>query len=253
LRAAERAGRDVEPAAVESGHRDLKAKSFLAEPVTGRDAHVLKDDGARRLRVPAHLALVGAEGNAGGVARHDKRRNARGAFAAAPRHHHIKIARAGAGDELLLPVEDVMVAVTHRAGGKRRRIRPDARLGQAVACQELHRAQFRQPLVALLLRAEGVDQRRRHIVDRHISGNRRTARRQSFENQSRGQPRQAGAAGILGDEDSAHAKRCGLAHLGDGKVPGLVPEERVGREMLIGKGARHVARGDLVGVERKLE
>ena len=36
LRAAERAGRDIEPAAVEPGHRDLEAKPFLAEPVGGR-------------------------------------------------------------------------------------------------------------------------------------------------------------------------------------------------------------------------
>ena len=92
LRAAERAGRDVEPAAVEPGHRDLKADAFLAEPVGGRDAHVLEDDGARRLRVPAHLALVGAERNARRVARHDERGNAGRSFAAGARHHHIEVA-----------------------------------------------------------------------------------------------------------------------------------------------------------------
>ncbi len=143
LGAAERAGRDIEPAAVEAGHRDLKANTFLAEPIAGGDAHVLEDDGARRLRVPAHLALVGAKRDAGGIARHDERRNARRAFAAAPRHHHIKIARAGAGDELFLPIENVMVAVARRTGGQRRGIRSGTRFGQAVARQQLHRAQFR--------------------------------------------------------------------------------------------------------------
>ena len=36
LGAAERTGRDVEPAAVKAGHGDLKTNSFFAEPVAGR-------------------------------------------------------------------------------------------------------------------------------------------------------------------------------------------------------------------------
>ena len=48
LRAAERAGRDIEPAAVEAGHRDLETEAFLAEPVCRRHARVLE---RRRARV----------------------------------------------------------------------------------------------------------------------------------------------------------------------------------------------------------
>ena len=103
LRAAERAGGDVEPAAVEPGHRDLEADAFLAEPVGDGHARVLEDHRARRLRVPAHLALVGAEAK-GPACRLSttKRGNAGGAVAAGARHHHIEVAGAGAGDELLL-------------------------------------------------------------------------------------------------------------------------------------------------------
>ena len=138
LRAAERAGGDIEPAAVEPGHRDLEARAFLAEPVGDRHAHILEDDGARRLRVPAHLALVGAERNARRVARHDESGNPGSAVAAGARHHHIEVARAGAGDELLLAVENIMVAVAHRPRRQRGCIRAGARFGQAIARQKLH-------------------------------------------------------------------------------------------------------------------
>ena len=42
LRAAERAGGDVEPAAVEPGHRDLETFAFVAEPVGHRHADILE-------------------------------------------------------------------------------------------------------------------------------------------------------------------------------------------------------------------
>ena len=71
LCAAERTGGDIEPAAVEPGHRDLEAVALVAEPVRDRHADIVENHGARRLRVPAHLALVGAERNARRVARHD--------------------------------------------------------------------------------------------------------------------------------------------------------------------------------------
>ena len=52
---------------------------------------------------------------------------------------------------MFLAVDHVNVAVAHRAGRQRRRVRADARLGQAIAAQKLHGAQPRQPLLALRL------------------------------------------------------------------------------------------------------
>ncbi len=252
LRAAERAGGDVEPAAVEPGHGDLEACALRAEPVGDRHAHVLERDCARRLGVPAHLALAGAERNTGCVAGNDHGRNAGRAVAAGARHHRVKIAGAGAGDELFLAADRVMVAVAHRACRQRRRVGADARLGQAIAAQKLHGAKARQPLLALCFRAMGIDHPGHEIVDRYVGGDRRAAAGQRLEDQGRGQPRQPGAADVFGDIDAAHAERRGLAHFGDGKMPRLVPGHRVRREHFVGKAARHVAHGDLVLVEGEL-
>ena len=66
------------------------------------------------------------------------------------------------------------------------------------------------------------------------------------------EPRQAGAADILGDKHTAHAEGRGLAHLRHGKMPCLVPGHGMRRKDLVRKGARHVAHRDLIGIERKL-
>ena len=92
LRAAERAGGDIEPAAVEPGHGDLEANAFLAEPVGDRHAHFSERHRARRLGVPAHLALAIAERNARRVAGNDQGRNAGRAVAAGARHHRVEVA-----------------------------------------------------------------------------------------------------------------------------------------------------------------
>ena len=252
LGAAERAGRNVEPAAVKAGHGDLKTDSFLAQPVAGRYARVLEDDGARRLCVPAHLALVDAERNAWGVARNDQRRDSGRTGTAGSRHHHIEVAGAGSGDELLLAVEDVGVAVAHGARRQRRRVGARTRLGQAIARQKLHRAQLGQPCLALLIGTIGVDHPSGHVVDRHIGRHRRTAGGQCLENQGRVEPGQGRAPDIRGNIDTAHAERGRLAHFGNGEVLGLVPGQRLRGEDFRGKGAGHVADGDLVFSERKL-
>ena len=55
-----------------------------------------------------------------------------------------------------------------------------------------------------------------------------------------------------GNVDAAHAERGGLAHLGDRKMLGFVPGNRVRRKHFGGEGARHVANRDLVFAESKL-
>jgi hypothetical protein len=92
LRAAERTGRDIDAAAVEPGHRDLEADALIAEPVGDRHAGILENHRAGRLRVPAHLALVGAERQPRRVALDHQRRDAAGSVAAGPHHHHIEVA-----------------------------------------------------------------------------------------------------------------------------------------------------------------
>ena len=61
MRPADRAGRNVEPAAIEPFHRDTEAFALLAKPIAHGDAAVLEDDLSRWLGVPAHLAFVLAE------------------------------------------------------------------------------------------------------------------------------------------------------------------------------------------------
>ena len=89
-----------------------------------------------------------------------------------------------------------MIAVAHRARAQRRRVRAGAGLGQTVARQQLHRAQLRQPLLALRVVAIGVDHPRRHVVDRDEGRHRRAALRERLEDQRRVEPRQRRAADI---------------------------------------------------------
>ena len=153
---------------------------------------------------------------------------------------------------MLLAIEHVVIAVTHRARGERGCIRARARLGQAVTGKKLHRAQFRQPLCALGVRSVGIDHPGGHVVDRHIGRHGRAAGGQRLEDQCRVEAREPRAADIGGDVDPAHAERGGFAHFGNRKMLGFVPGERVRREHLGGEGAGHVANRDLVFAEGKL-
>ncbi len=107
---AQRAGADVDAPAVEPAHGELEALAFRADAVGGRHLAVLEDHLPRRLRVPAHLLLVGAEREPRRVLHHREGRDAAGALVARAREHEIEVGGAGAGDELLGAVEDVVVA-----------------------------------------------------------------------------------------------------------------------------------------------
>ncbi len=181
MRAAQRTRRDIDASPVEPGHRNPEADTLVAEPVGNRHARILEDHRAGRLRIPAHLALVGAERKPGRIALDHQRRNASGPVAAGPHHHHVDIALASAGNKLLLAIEHIMVAIAHRAGPQRRGVRSRARLGQAIARQQFHGAELRQPLLAVCLIAEGIDHPRRHIVDRDEGRHRRAPLRQRLE------------------------------------------------------------------------
>src|SRR4029078_4981259 len=61
LRASNRAGTDVQPAAVESAHRDLETLPFRADAVRDLPARVLENHHAGRLCFPAELFFLRAE------------------------------------------------------------------------------------------------------------------------------------------------------------------------------------------------
>src|SRR5690606_40460686 len=114
LGGADGAGGDVDAAAIEALHGDLEALPLLAEPVGGGHHHVLEGDGAGGLAVPAHLLFLLAVGDAGGVGGDGKGGNPLGTGATGAQHHHQHVGVAGAGDEHLAAVDDVVVAL--RAG-----------------------------------------------------------------------------------------------------------------------------------------
>src|SRR6476469_1818978 len=65
----ERAGRDVDPAAVQAPHGDPEPLAFGTQAVRDGDGDLVEGDAAGRLRVPAELPLLLAEGDTGRVAR----------------------------------------------------------------------------------------------------------------------------------------------------------------------------------------
>ena len=87
LRAAQRAGRDVDPAAVEAVHRDAEAAALAvdaAEHRVGRHPHPVEHHLRGRLRVPAHLLFVCTETQPWRSLFDDERRYAAGAGLSVP-------------------------------------------------------------------------------------------------------------------------------------------------------------------------
>ena len=136
--AAQRAGADVEAPAVEAHHRDAEAFALAADAVGDRHADLVEIDLRGRLRMPAELLLLRAEADARHVLFDDQAGDALGAFLAGADHRHIDFVLAAAGDEGLGAGDDIMVAVEHRLGLERRRVRARRRLGQAIAADLLH-------------------------------------------------------------------------------------------------------------------
>src|SRR4029077_17206760 len=108
LGAADRAGGAVEPAAVEPGHGDAKAKTLLADAVGDRNPAILEDHHRGRLRFPAELFFLGAERKARRPLFHDDAGNAVRPLLSGAHHADIKVRDAAAGDEGLRAVDDVM-------------------------------------------------------------------------------------------------------------------------------------------------
>src|SRR5262249_40479035 len=202
-----RAGGDVDAAAVEALHGDLEALALLADTVADGDAAILEDYHGRRLRVPAQFLLLLAEGQAGRVLLDDDRGNTLRPVDTGPHHADVDVADTAAGDERLGAVEDVGIAATHRARLQGRRIGTRAGFGQAVAREMLHRGQLRQPVFALIVVAEIVDHPRRHVVDGDVRRRRRASRGQLLEDQRGIGTREIGAADLVAHIDAGEAQR----------------------------------------------
>src|SRR5271163_45211 len=108
LRAAQRARRDVEPAAVEAVHRDAKTGAFAVGAAQHRIRgypYPLQHHLRGGLCMPAHLFFQRAETKPRSALFDDKGGDATRALAAGASHHHVHIRYSRTGNELLDAVE----------------------------------------------------------------------------------------------------------------------------------------------------
>ena len=252
LRAAERARRDVEPAAVEAVHRDAEAGTLAvraAQHRVGGHPHALEDHLRGGLRMPAHLLLVRAETQPGSALFDDERGDAARALATGAGHHHVDIGGSRAGDELLDAVEHVVAALLDGAGAQRAGVGAGAGLGQAVAGDDVHRGQPRHPGLALFGGAEGVDHPRAHVVDGQERGDRRVGDGQLLEDAHPVESAQPAAADVVAAVDRRHAEFGGLAQHVDRKVLGGIPFQGVRGEAFGGERGRRLGDDPFVVVQ----
>ena len=147
----------------------------------------------------------------------------RGPSAAGARHHHVDVGGSGSGDELFDAVQHVIATLLDGAGAQRAGIRAGARLGQAVAGNDIHRGQPRHPGLALFGGAEGVDHPGAHVVDGQERGDRRAGHRQLLEDPHPVETAQCAAAHVVAAVDRRHAESGRLTQYVDRKVMRRIP------------------------------
>src|SRR5262249_23875602 len=141
LGAAERAGRDVEPPAVERAHGDLEPLPLGADKVRCGDAARFEYHHGGRLRVPAEFFLLCAEAQPGGAVLDQEARDAVRAPFSRSHHHEVDVRAAAARNERLGAIEDVMIGAALGAGFQAGGVRAGVGLGQAVAAELRHAAE----------------------------------------------------------------------------------------------------------------
>ncbi len=161
LRAADREGRDGDPAVVQGLEELLEAPALLAEQVLERDAAVVEAETVRVGDVPAELVVSGLHGEPRRARRDHDRGDLCGAVlvGARPRGHGHDGRDVGArvGDERLGTVDDPLVAVQ---GGPRLgcgRVRAGLGLREAEAGKGLSGHEVGQEAQLLLVVAVGED------------------------------------------------------------------------------------------------
>ncbi len=168
LGAGDAAGRADQPLALELPHDVVEALADLAEHGGGRDAHVLEGQQRRVGGVHAELLEALLADHAGRVHRHEEEREAVVAgvrVGLGDEHDHV--GAVAVGDVGLGAVDDVLVAVAHRARLDAGDVGAGVGLGDAEAEDLLAGDRGDDPLLLLLLGAEREDRRHRHVgVDR---------------------------------------------------------------------------------------
>ena len=252
LGSADRAGGDVDAPAIERLHGELEPFPLLPQPVTGGDAHGAEVHLPGGLAVPAHLLLRLAVTHAGGLGRYHEGGDPLRPLAAGAGHHHQHIGAAGARDEHLAAVDDVILAIAHGAGLEGRGIGSGARLGEAVGAQQLAAGEPWHPLLGHLGRQPAAQHPAHHVVDGQIGGGGGAAHGEALEDEAGIEPWQAEAAVLLWGVEATKAKRRRLLDGRDGELMLLVPARGVGLERLLGEGAGGLHIGLLIRGQRKI-
>ena len=188
------------------------------------------------LGVPAHLLLVHTETQSGRVLFDDERRDAARPFTAGAGHDHVDVGDTGPRDELLHPVEHIVVAVPDGLGAQRCRIRSGTGFGEAVGGDQFHRRQSGDPGLALLGGAVGIDHPGAHVVDGDEGRDHRVRDGKFFEDPHGVDPSQPAAPDVLAAVDRSHAQLGGLAQCVDREVLVLVPLQGMRRKTFGGEG-----------------
>ena len=243
---------DVQPASVEARHGVFEALAFLANQMICRHLAVVKMYERGGLCPPSHLAFVCPVRETIRAFLDHHGRDALRAVIAGAHHGQIEIGKAAAGNERLGAIEFPLIAIEIGAGAQCGGIRARSRFGQAIGGDPFHRAHGRQPGLALLFGAEGIDHPGTHVVDRNEGGDGGTAIGERLEDQRCVEPAQPRAADILADIDAGHAEFADRADHIFRKVARLVPLDGLRCDVLIGKGAGHVTYGLLFVTQCKI-
>ncbi len=206
--------------------------------------------------MPAHLLFGCPETQSRSALFDDERRYTARAGLFWPtrsRHHHVDVGGSRAGNELLDAVEHIVCvffwALLDGAGAQRAGVGPGARLGQAVAGDDIHWRQPRNPTLALLIGAEAVDHPRAHVVDGQERGDRRARDGQLLEDPHTVQTAQPAAADVVATIDGRHAQFGGLAQHVHRKMLTGVPFQGVRGKPFGGERGRRLGDDPLVVVQ----
>ncbi len=206
------AGRGQRQAAgVERGQGDLQAGALGADPVGGRDPHLVEAGDAVLDAAQAHEGVAVLHRDALGAGLHHE-----GADAALvalgrrhPGHDDEQVGDDAVGGPQLHAVQQVVVAVGHGGGGQPRRVGADVRLGEQEGA-DVGTGAARQEGVLLLLGAEHLQRLR--YADRLVG-------------------REQGADRGAGGAD--HGQRLVVVHLGEAEAAvGLVDLHAEGAQLL---------------------